>query len=121
MCAIVLPPIRIPGLPDGEHFIDADLLRQAYASLRDVVAHTPARKEPGLRVGVDLVIDVLQDDGTYKRYELIARGTLLRDPRSREVWPFLIGREMARRAVPRLVAASESAKRLRKGEPDTGA
>jgi hypothetical protein len=105
------PTIRIPGLPDGEAFTEKQLQERAYVALKKTLRDTLARQEPKLRVAADLVLELLQEDGTYKRYELIANGTQVRDPESRRVWSFAIGRKIVSDAAPRLFAAIAATKR----------
>jgi hypothetical protein len=100
------PKIRFPGLPDSEAFTDPVLADRAYAALRKTLQETRGRKDLRPRVGADLVLELLQDDGTYKRYELLANGTRVRDPESREVWKHAEGRKLVMDAVPRLFAAA---------------
>lgn len=119
--SIPQPTLRIPGLPPAaEAFVDKGLQARAYAALRALLATPPQRKEPPFRVGADLVIELLQDDGTYRRYEIIANGSLVRDPESRETWPFRMGQIMLRDAVPRLISAAASAERTRNKAQDHG-
>lgn len=114
----VTPTLRIPGLPDAGQFVDADLRDRVHAQVRALVAKDGSGSDPRFRIGADLVIDVLQDDGTYKRFEVIANGTLLRDPESRRVWPFPLGPALVRDAIPRIVAAAAANGKQRYEEKD---
>lgn len=118
--SILHPTLRIPGLPAGEGFVDKALEARAYAELRTLLATQPKRNEPPFRVGADLVIEIVQDDGTYRRYEIIAGGTLVRDPESRKTWPFMMGKKMVQDAIPRLISAAEAAERTRNKAQEHG-
>lgn len=118
MAQSVKPNLRISGLPEADQFVDADLQNRAYAQLRELVARTVPEHDPPFRIGPDLVMDVLQDDGTYKRYEVIAHGTLLRDAKSRGVWPFPLGPKLVDEALPRIVAAAKASKNPRSKHKD---
>ncbi len=111
--------IRIPGLPDDHTFSDSGLNERVLAAVQDVTRTQPQR-EPPLRIGADLVFGVQGEDGAYRYYELVSGGTFLRDPETRALWPFPLGREILSDALPRLADADDLASESDDASPRHG-
>jgi len=63
------------------------------------VLRTPASKSAHLRMAPDLTFALPLADGEHV-FELLAGGTVLRDPVTRNVWQFERGREILQRLLP---------------------
>jgi hypothetical protein len=65
----------------------------------ETVLRTPPANSARMRIAPDLTFAIRLDDGEHV-FELLAGGTVLRDPVTRNVWQFERGREILQRLLP---------------------
>jgi hypothetical protein len=99
--------LHVPGLP-AEIAMPDDLRSRVLADVEAATRSAPLDASP-TRIGRDLEFDVVSDDGARQRYELVERGTRLRDPKTGRRWDFPAGRSLLAYALPQLLAADEEA------------